>query len=348
MAGVNDIVQQARLMAAVQAYEAGDKDLAYRALGISMPNGIDPSQRALNETRTALGQQQYGYNELANPEKLFGLQQRNDYNTEKNPLDLQSKLLANDKNAEGLVRDTVMNYSTVLPDELPTDKKELDALKTANELNGGALANTALSLLRTSGYQLTADNAQRMTNALMAAKGIDMGYTGLPAQAEVGAVLANHAASTGKGGFVPGDMANYYKMADEGINALSTPSEDNPLAGALSILGTNSLKANGMGDALHGTFSFLGDRNGPLDNTVMDGLHNFARQNGGATYERDMAMFYSKLPQILAQVAKDNKFSDVKQLVEHMQNQKDADAAWTDVMKQAYTAYRPLYAPSSK
>jgi hypothetical protein len=137
-------------------------------------------------------------------------------------------------------------------------------------------------------------------------------------------------------------MDNYYAVADSGINALSSPTKDNRMRGVLSVLGTNALKAQGQGDLLNGTFAFLGDRNGPLDNTVMDSLHNYARTKD-PNYETNLSMFYGHLPTILETAAKASGFSGAKEMVERIQDQKEPDAVWSKVMQEAYDKYGKLY-----
>lgn len=349
MAGMNDLVQQARLMAAVKAYEAGDTETAYRALGISMPNGIDPSQRALNETRTALGQQQYGYNVEANPLKLDGLSLSNQ--TKEQQLaqreakfqdELLSKQLSNGKNATDLIYGFTEKAVATPMDVSGMDKKEVDAINAQQKINGTALGNTVLAMLGEYNLPATPENIRTFTKAQMAADKLDMGISGPVSKITMGAILADHAKATGLGGVVPGDMDNYYKAADTGFNALSSPTKDNRMRGALSVLGTNALKAQGQGDLLNGTFSFLGDRNGPLDETVMDSLHNHARAKD-PNYEANLSMFYGHLPTILDTAAKASGFSGAKELVERIQDQKDPDAAWSKVMQEAYDKYGPLY-----
>jgi hypothetical protein len=371
---MNDIIQQARLMAAVQAYEAGDTDTAYRALGITIPSSIDPSQRALNETRTALGQQQLGYNTDMNPLKIEGQrgsnalqQQQYGYNSQMYPLNIEDKTLGiqskqqlmehrdaklegellakqltNGKNTEDFIRDYAKNAAVTPVDVSGMDKKDIDALKAAQEMKGIALGNTVSSVLTQLGKPPTQSNIQAVVNAQLATDNLDLGITGPISRVNIGQVLTDHARGTGLGGVTPGDMDNYYKVADTGVNALSSPTKDNPMREALSILGTNALKAQGQGDLLNGTFAFLGDRNGPLDNTVMDALHNHAR-SGDKAYDVNLSMFYGHLPTILDTAAKASGLSGAKELVEKVQDSKDPDAMWSNIMKEAYDKYKPLY-----
>jgi hypothetical protein len=349
MAGMSDLIQQARLMAAVKAYDAGDTETAYRALGIAVPGELDPSQRALNETRTALGQQQYGYNVEANPLRIDGLSLSNQ--TKEQQLaqreakfqdELLGKQLSNGKNATDVIYDITEKAVAPRTDVSSMDKKQVEAINAQQKINGTALGNTVLAMLGEYNLPATPENIRKLASAQMAADKIDMGISGPVSKVNMGAILANHAKAIGLGGVVPGDMDNYYAVADSGINALSSPTKDNRMRGVLSVLGTNALKAQGQGDLLNGTFAFLGDRNGPLDNTVMDSLHNYARTKD-PNYETNLSMFYGHLPTILETAAKASGFSGAKEMVERIQDQKEPDAVWSKVMQEAYDKYGKLY-----